>query len=81
MYRNLEDLLIKAANMQDFSVELQKITDFYKDDLNPSSLSVQLTNLGSYFGDVTSAITLQDCLQYLRHQMKLVAAFIVKYAR
>ena len=36
MYRNLEDLLIKAANMQEFSVELQKITDFYKDDLNPS---------------------------------------------
>ena len=30
MYRNLEDLFIKAANKQDFSVELQKITVNYK---------------------------------------------------
>ena len=66
MYHNLEDLLIKAANKQDFSVELQKITDFYKDDLNPSSLSVQLTNLRSHFDDITSAVTFRDCLQYLR---------------
>ena len=65
MYCNLEGLLTKAANQQDFSDELQKITDFYKDDLNPSSLSVQLTNLGSHF-DHGSTITLQDCLQYLR---------------
>jgi len=66
MYCNLEGLFIKAANQQDFLDELQKITDFYKDDLNSSSLSVQLTNFGSHFDDVTSTVTLQDCLQYLR---------------
>ena len=38
MYCNLENLLTKAANQQDFSTELQKVTDFYGDDLDTRSL-------------------------------------------
>ena len=60
MYCNMENLLTKAANQQDLSTELQKITDFYGDDLDTNSLSVQLTNLASHF---TSS---SDTIEYLR---------------
>ena len=66
MYCNIENLLTKAANQQDFSTELQKVTDFYGDDLDTSSLSVQLTNFASHFIGSTDTVTLQDCLEYLR---------------
>ena len=46
--------------------ELQKVTDFYGDDLDTSSLSVQLTNFASHFIGSTDTVTLQDCLEYLR---------------
>ena len=66
MYCNIENLLTKAANQQDFSTELQKVTDFYGDDLDTRSLSVQLTNLASHFTGSSDTVTLQDCLEYLR---------------
>jgi len=66
MYCNMENLLTKAANQQDFSTELHKVADFYGDDLDTQSLSVQLVNLGSHFSGSTDSITLQDCLEYLR---------------
>ena len=40
MYCNIENLITKAANQQDLSTELQKVTDFYRDHLDTSSLSV-----------------------------------------
>lgn len=81
MYCNFKGLLTKAAN-QDFSHELQKITNFYKDDLNPTSLSVQLTNLDSHF-DVMVLVPLHFKIVfsiYASYQMMLIA-FIVKYVR
>ena len=65
MYCNLEGLLIKAANQQDFSTEFQTVTDFYA-DLNASSLSAQLTAFASHFSDTSNPITLADCLDYLQ---------------
>ena len=66
MYCNLENLLTKAANQKDISTELQKVTDFYGDDLDTHSLSVQLTNLSSHFTGSSDTVTLKDCLEYLR---------------
>ena len=66
MYCNMENLLTKAVNQQDFSTELKKVTDFYGDDLDTKSLFVQLTNLASYFTGSSDTVTLQDCLKYLR---------------
>ena len=43
MYCNLQNLLMKTANQQDFHTELQKVTDFYEDDVDASSLAVQLS--------------------------------------
>ena len=65
MYCNMENLLTKAVNQQDFSTELKKVTDFYGDDLDTKSLFVQLTNLASYFTGSSDTVTLQDCLKYL----------------
>ena len=48
MYCNLQSLLIKAACQQDFNVAFQKVTDFYTDDLNASSLSAQLAAFASH---------------------------------
>ena len=33
-YIKLENLLVKAANKEDFEDELKFVIDFYKDDLN-----------------------------------------------
>ena len=49
MHCNLENLLTKAANQNDFSTELQKVTYFYGYDLDTNSISVQLANLVSHF--------------------------------
>ena len=66
MYCNLEGLLTKAANQQDFTQEFQKVTEFYGTDLNASNLSAQLTTLASQFTGSTDPVTLSDCLKYLR---------------
>ena len=73
MYCNLEGLLIKVANQQDFSTEFQKVTEFYADDFNASSLSAQLTAFASPFPDTSKPVTLADCLDYLQ---SLVASIV-----
>jgi len=47
MYHNLEGLLIKAGNQEDFTQDFQKVSEFYGTDLNASKLSAQLTTLAS----------------------------------
>ena len=66
IYCNLEGLLIKSAKQQDFSEEFKVVTDFYRDDWKPCSLSAQLTTVGSQFSDSSNSVTLDDCLDYLR---------------
>jgi len=77
----MENLLTKTANQQDFSTELQKATDFYGDDLDTKSLSVQLSNLASHFTGSSAMIKLQDCLEYLRGLSDGVRFFAQKCAR
>ena len=42
MVMNLENLLLKSANNQDYSEALQNVTDFYGDDINRDMLETQL---------------------------------------
>ena len=65
MYCNLEGLLIKSAKQQDFSEEFKVVTDFYRNDLKLSSLSVQLPTFGSQFTDSPDSVNIDDCLGYL----------------
>jgi hypothetical protein len=42
VYNNLESLLLKSANGEDFSEELKAVTKFYGDDFDPHVLELQL---------------------------------------
>lgn len=67
MYKNLEWLLVTAANQQCFEAYFQQVTSFYKDDFKPVELGAQLLNLGTWFlKERQKSVSLQDCLQYLR---------------
>ena len=35
MYRNLKDLLLNAANQKDYTQQLQQVTEFYEDNVQP----------------------------------------------
>ena len=62
IYCNLESLLLKAANQENYSVELQKVISFYGNDFNESELSTQLQIFGTNFAREAqpSKITLQE---------------------
>ncbi len=69
IYKNLEALLLKAANQQDFSSELEYVTAFYGDDFDQSELSAQLRVFGASFtkeGQHSELeTTLQEALEFL----------------
>ena len=66
IYKNLEGLLVKAANNLPYDECLSEAGSFYKDDFKLTELSVQLKMLGTYFSEQNNtSVTLQDCLQYL----------------
>ena len=68
VYRNLETLLLKAANKEEYSSELREVVTFYGSDFNESELSTQLEIFGTSF--TTEAhhckTTLQEALIFLR---------------
>ena len=68
IYKNLEGLLVKAANNLPYDECLREAGSFYKDDFKLTELSVQLMKmLGTYFSEQNNtSVTLQDCLQYLQ---------------
>ena len=49
MYRNLEQLLVKACQKEDITSELQQVCSFYKDDFQLELLQAQLTTFGNEF--------------------------------
>ena len=49
MYRNLEQLLVKACQKEDITVELRRVCSFYKDDFQLELLQAQLTTFGIEF--------------------------------
>ncbi len=64
IYRNLEALLLKAANKEEYSAELQAVITFYGSDFNESELSTQLEIFGASFPLEAqhSKTTLQEAL-------------------
>lgn len=49
MYCNLEQLLVKACQKEDITLELQEVCSFYNDDFQPELLQAQLTTFGNEF--------------------------------
>ena len=49
MYSNLQDLLMLAANNDDYDDKLKAILDFYKDDFNENSLKSQLKTFSTIY--------------------------------
>lgn len=68
MYKNLESLLVGAANNQVLDEYFESVTAFYKDDFDRSLLSAQLQILGTSFADsdMSKPVSLGDCLKFLR---------------
>ena len=68
IYRNLESLLLKAANQENYSTELQEVVSFYGNDFNESELSTQLQLFGTHFAQESQndKITLQEVLKFLQ---------------
>ena len=67
IYKNLEGLLVKAANNAPYDDCLNEVVSFYKDDFNSTELTTQLKLLGTHFSEQNStSVTFQDCLKYLQ---------------
>lgn len=76
IYKNLEALLVKAANKHDYSSELTEIVHFYGDDIIKEELSTQLLILAANFQDREDCdITLQDVLSFLQKMSEGQHAF------
>ena len=56
MYKNLETLLVSAANGKDFEQTLKIVTDFYGSDFTPSLLKAQLEILATHFQSATAPV-------------------------
>ena len=65
VYRNLEEVLVMAANGNPHEEQLKAIHDFYGDDIDFSLLSAQLQSLSSFFTG-REGITLADCVAEFR---------------
>ena len=66
MYQKVKDLLIKSVLGEDFSNELESVTEFYGDDLSPYRLSPQLSILASQLIKFKEALNFQNILEYIR---------------
>lgn len=64
MYRNLENLLLKAARGEDYTNELQCVCALYT-ELDASSPKMQLMNLATQFTGNSTAMV-HEILDYLR---------------
>ena len=49
MYSNLEQLLIKAVMKENYELHFKAVCDFYKNDIKPELLQVQLVTFGTNF--------------------------------
>ena len=68
IYKNVESLLINAANGESFDEEFQKVADFYKDDFNSGLLCTQLESLNASFKEnkYISRVDMKAILKYFR---------------
>ena len=69
VYKNLQELLLKAARGHDCNKEFKAVVDVYGDDLDSSKLEVQLQHLTTHFkshGDKQTKISLVEVFEYLK---------------
>ena len=68
IYKNVESLLLNAANGENFDEEFQKVGDFYKDDFNSGLLLTQLESLNASFKENKdiSRVDMKAILKYFR---------------
>ena len=66
IYKNLENLLVYAANRKPFDEQLCAVLNHYGDDLASCQLSGQLQILGAYFAEHCEPVSLRDCIQALQ---------------
>ena len=65
MYRNLECLLVDAANGKEFGEFFESVTLFYKEDFDRALLSAQLQNLRTCFVHSDKIVSLEECIAFL----------------
>ena len=64
-YKNMEELLMLAANGKDFKEKLKVITDFYLNDFDDYKLDLQLNVLSANFKDNYGSLSFNDVKEYL----------------
>ena len=64
IYKNLEGLLVKAANKQDYSAEFHEVITLYGDDFDQSELATHLQIFGINFPTST---TLQEAISFVQN--------------
>lgn len=64
-YKNLEQLLLKAANKKEYSYELQEVIKMYENDFNEAELTAQLQLFGANFS-TDSNITIREAIDFLK---------------
>jgi len=67
VYKNLEELLVKAANKQDYSTELREVLTLYGDDFDESELATQLQIFSTNFETNSHPVTLQESVNFLQN--------------
>ena len=60
MYKNLETLLVSAANGKEFEEHFKIVTEFYGIDFNPSRLRAQLEILTTHFQTAGGHVSLKN---------------------
>ena len=84
IYKNLENLLVYAANRKPFDEHLCAVLNHYGDDLASCQLSGQLQILGAYFAEHCEPVYLHDCIQALQNMsatQKELLSEVCKLAR
>ena len=64
MYRNVQDLLLKAVNNEDCHIEFDFVTIFYGSDFHREILKTQLTVLSSNFKDRNAMLS--DVIKFFK---------------
>ena len=62
----MEELLVKAANKEDYESELKFVVDFYKDAFNEGELRTQLSLMSTSLPTDQATHNLCSILKYLR---------------
>ena len=77
IYKNVESLLLNAANGESFDEDFQKVVDFYKDYFNSGLLPTQLESLNASFKETKdiSRVDMKAILKYFRSTLPVYKSF------